>query len=135
MHPARSTRQAELHRSQLRRKAQVIRRPEGRPAVVGAEGAAQAAKQRRVEHSGQPAGKSDGLSVLSGRELEVSELVAEGCTNRQIARMLFLSEKTVETYLARVFVKLGVSTRAGVAGAVARAQFSDSSLSGDGSPV
>lgn len=68
-----------------------------------------------------------GLSPLSSRELEISELVADGCTNRQIARALFLSEKTVETHLAHAFVKLGVSSRAGLAGVVARAQRSGGS--------
>jgi DNA-binding NarL/FixJ family response regulator len=51
----------------------------------------------------------------------VTELVAAGRTNRQIAGELFLSEKTVEGYLANVFAKLEVSSRAAVAAVSARA--------------
>ncbi|MGH8895994.1 MAG: response regulator transcription factor [Egibacteraceae bacterium] len=62
---------------------------------------------------------TDRLQMLSDRELQVAELVSTGHTNRQIARSLSLSEKTVETYLRRIFAKLGVSSRAAVASAVA----------------
>ncbi|HZM81207.1 MAG TPA: AAA family ATPase [Candidatus Limnocylindrales bacterium] len=60
------------------------------------------------------------FATLSGRELQIAELVSRGHTNRQIARMLSLSHKTVETYLARIFTKLGVSSRAAVATLVGR---------------
>jgi DNA-binding NarL/FixJ family response regulator len=50
----------------------------------------------------------------------VAELVAAGRTNREIAAELFLSKRTVDTHLAHVFEKLGVSSRAAVAAAVAR---------------
>lgn len=62
-----------------------------------------------------------GLSALSARELQIAELVSDGSTNRQIARALALSEKTVETYLSRTFVKLGVPSRAAVARIVVEA--------------
>ncbi|WP_269466111.1 response regulator transcription factor [Lentzea guizhouensis] len=45
----------------------------------------------------------------------MAELVAAGLTNREIAAKLFLSVKTVEAHLARVFTKLGVKSRVGVA--------------------
>jgi DNA-binding NarL/FixJ family response regulator len=61
------------------------------------------------------------LERLSGREREVAELVALGRTNREIAAELFLSEKTVEGHLTNVFAKLGVTSRAAVAGVVGRA--------------
>jgi DNA-binding NarL/FixJ family response regulator len=48
---------------------------------------------------------------LSRREEEISRLVAEGFSNRQISDRLKLSEHTVKNYLFRVFEKLGVSTR------------------------
>ncbi|GLW89373.1 LuxR C-terminal-related transcriptional regulator [Actinokineospora globicatena] len=55
------------------------------------------------------------VEALSGRELEIAELVASGLTNREVATQLFLSRKTVEGHLARVFTKLGVKSRMGVA--------------------
>ena len=50
----------------------------------------------------------------SQREREIAELVARGRTNQQIAEVLFLSPKTVEAHLSRIFVKLGVRSRAAV---------------------
>jgi DNA-binding CsgD family transcriptional regulator len=52
--------------------------------------------------------------VLSPRESEVARLVALGRTNREIAEVLFLSRRTVDTHVARVLQKLGVRTRADV---------------------
>ncbi|GAA3213227.1 response regulator transcription factor [Nonomuraea helvata] len=52
-----------------------------------------------------------GVPVLSAREREVLELVAEGLTNAEIGRRLYIGEATVKTYLLRVFGKLGVSDR------------------------
>jgi DNA-binding NarL/FixJ family response regulator len=62
----------------------------------------------------------EGLDSLSGREREVAELVAGGRTNKEIAGELFLSEKTVESHMTRLFGKLGVRSRAEVAEAVGR---------------
>jgi DNA-binding NarL/FixJ family response regulator len=50
---------------------------------------------------------------LSGREIEVLRLVAEGLTNAQVAARLFLSPKTVGSHLGSIFGKLGVTSRAG----------------------
>ncbi|WP_270028155.1 LuxR family transcriptional regulator, partial [Solirubrobacter phytolaccae] len=58
---------------------------------------------------------TDGLAALSGREREIADLVALGRTNKEIAAELFLSEKTIENHMTRVFTKLGVSRRAEVA--------------------
>jgi two-component system nitrate/nitrite response regulator NarL len=52
-----------------------------------------------------------GLQLLAKREVEVVRLVAEGLTNRDIARELGLSEHTIKNYLFRIFDKLGVSSR------------------------
>jgi DNA-binding NarL/FixJ family response regulator len=49
--------------------------------------------------------------ALSARELEVLKLVAEGLSNGEIGRALFISEATVKTHLLRTFGKLGVSDR------------------------
>ncbi len=53
---------------------------------------------------------------LTGREREGAVLVARGLTNRQIARELAVSERTVEALLSRVRGKLGLATRAQIAG-------------------
>jgi DNA-binding CsgD family transcriptional regulator len=63
---------------------------------------------------------ASGDAGLTGRELEVARLVMTGKTNREIAAELFLSEKTVETHLSHAFAKLGVSSRAALAGVLAR---------------
>jgi DNA-binding CsgD family transcriptional regulator len=49
--------------------------------------------------------------ALTGREREVAELAAEGVRSREIADRLFLSPRTVENHLQRVYAKLGVSGR------------------------
>jgi DNA-binding NarL/FixJ family response regulator len=53
-----------------------------------------------------------GLGVLTKREREVLELLAEGATNRQIAERLFLSPKTAEHHVRSVLAKLDLSNRA-----------------------
>ncbi|MDL4822121.1 helix-turn-helix transcriptional regulator [Actinomadura opuntiae] len=66
------------------------------------------------------AGKGDLPFGLSPREHEIALLVAEGLGNQQIAERLYLSVRTVETHLSRVFAKIGVSSRVGVATAMNR---------------
>jgi DNA-binding NarL/FixJ family response regulator len=61
-----------------------------------------------------------GLSALSAREHEVAREVAEGKTNREIAATLFLSEKTIESHLSRIYSKLDVHSRAALTAIVAR---------------
>jgi Response regulator containing a CheY-like receiver domain and an HTH DNA-binding domain len=48
---------------------------------------------------------------LSKRETEVMELIADGCSNGEIAQRLFLSEKTVKNHVNRIYAKLGVDSR------------------------
>jgi DNA-binding NarL/FixJ family response regulator len=48
---------------------------------------------------------------LTEREQEIARLVAEGGTNREIAKVLFLSPKTVERHVSNVFKKVGVRNR------------------------
>jgi DNA-binding NarL/FixJ family response regulator len=74
---------------------------------------------RRVHRRSRP-GSQDGSGVesLTGRELEVAELVVDRRTNPEIAAELFLSVKTVETHMRNIFRKLDVSSRVEVARAV-----------------
>ncbi|MQA74715.1 MAG: AAA family ATPase [Solirubrobacterales bacterium] len=60
------------------------------------------------------AGAALGVAALSEREREISELAAAAKTNREIAATLYISEKTVEKHLSKVFTKLEVGGRAGI---------------------
>jgi len=59
----------------------------------------------------QPIKSANGTHLLTKREDELVKLVAEGLTNREIARQLNLTEHTVRNYLFRIFNKLGTSNR------------------------
>lgn len=69
-------------------------------------------RSRRGDTEGSPA------DSLTGREVEIAELVVAGRTNREIAETLFLSRKTVESHLRNVFRKLVVSSRTEVGSAL-----------------
>jgi len=56
-----------------------------------------------------------GASGLTSREREVAQLAAERLTSQEIAERLFISRRTVETHLARVYAKLGVASRSELA--------------------
>ena len=49
--------------------------------------------------------------TLTGREIEVLELVAQGNTSRQIAELLFISASTVSTHIGNILDKLGLHSR------------------------
>ena len=75
---------------------------------------------RRVRSS-----RGMGPGGLSPREAEIATLVAAGKRNRDVAAALFLSEKTVESHLARIYDKLGVHSRAALATIIAAGLPSD----------
>lgn len=56
--------------------------------------------------------RSPAREPLSQRELEVLTLISQGCSNRETATKLFISEATVKTHLLHVYAKLGVRDRA-----------------------
>lgn len=65
---------------------------------------------RRLGAPGRPAPR--GVGSLTRRENEVLRLVAEGASNPEIARRLYLSKRTVEHHVGNILAKLGVASRA-----------------------
>jgi predicted ATPase/DNA-binding CsgD family transcriptional regulator len=57
----------------------------------------------------------DGSSPLTRREQEVAELVAAGSTNKEIASALVIAQRTAETHVEHILVKLGFTSRAQIA--------------------
>jgi DNA-binding NarL/FixJ family response regulator len=72
---------------------------------------------RILEHIGRAGATAPPVAPpfaqLTSRERDVLELVARGKSNLQIARALYLSERTVRNYVSMLFAKLGVPDRAG----------------------
>jgi two-component system nitrate/nitrite response regulator NarL len=62
----------------------------------------------RVERAG---GEADDLSSLSKREIEVAQHVGNGASNKEIARSLHITERTVKAHLSAIFQKVGVRDR------------------------
>ncbi|MER7466023.1 LuxR C-terminal-related transcriptional regulator [Streptomyces sp. NPDC097981] len=58
---------------------------------------------------------ANGWEALTPAELKVALLVAQGCSNPEIARALFLSARTVQTHVSHILAKLQVRSRAAVA--------------------
>jgi non-specific serine/threonine protein kinase len=57
-----------------------------------------------------PGTQQEGLP-LTRREYEITELIAGGLTNRQIAKRLFIAQRTVDTHVGHILAKLGCSNR------------------------
>ncbi|MET7518596.1 response regulator transcription factor [Streptomyces sp. NPDC005480] len=81
-----------------------------RAAAAGRTVLSPAVASRLVTAVRTPAAPAD--EPLSAREREVLALVAKGTSNKEIARVLFISEATVKTHLTHVYGKLGVKDRA-----------------------
>jgi DNA-binding CsgD family transcriptional regulator len=52
------------------------------------------------------------LDQLTAQELQVAQFVATGQTNKEVAAQLFLSPRTIDYHLRKIFAKLGISSRA-----------------------
>ncbi len=86
-----------------------------RTAAAGQSALAPAVALRLMDRMRTPA------EALTKRELEVLQLVADGLSNLQISKRLFLSQATVKSHLVHVYAKLGVDSRtAAVAAAATR---------------
>ncbi len=72
----------------------------------------------RLGFRGRRGRPQSGWAALTDTEARVAELVGHGYSNPDIAAQLFLSRRTVQTHVARIFTKLSVSTRVALAVAV-----------------
>jgi DNA-binding NarL/FixJ family response regulator len=59
---------------------------------------------------------------LTAQEMQIAGLVAEGFSNKEIGRRLYVSHRTISSHLYRMFPKLGVTSRAQLAGAASEQQ-------------
>ncbi|NJC70341.1 AAA family ATPase [Planosporangium thailandense] len=66
------------------------------------------------------AAEGAGETVLTPREREVAALIAEGLTNAELARRLYISKKTAAVHVSNILAKLGLSSRTQVAGWLAK---------------
>ena len=73
--------------------------------AAGRRTLAPAAADALAERMSRPA------EALSAREIEILRALETGAGNRELAKMLFISEATVKTHLVHIFQKLGVGTR------------------------
>jgi DNA-binding CsgD family transcriptional regulator len=83
-------------------------------------GAARWAEKAAADLSRLPGRRPSSRDELSTREREIAGLVAEGLANKEIAARLFLSRRTVEANLSKVYAKLGVRSRTELAGLLNR---------------
>ncbi len=67
-----------------------------------------------VEYVQRVGGESSSLQRLTARQREILQLIAEGCTTQEIARMLHISVKTVETHRAQLMERLDIHDVAGL---------------------
>ncbi|WP_411144292.1 LuxR C-terminal-related transcriptional regulator [Streptomyces sp. x-80] len=96
--------------------AAVFERAEARPWLDGARAA-----MHRFAHVEDAAGGGDATPAVPWRSLtpaedRVARMAGDGATNREIAARLFLSAKTIESTLTRVYRKLGIRSRAELVG-------------------
>ena len=80
-------------------------------AVCGASRLAARARAELAAAAGRPARREPADQLLTPSELRVARLAVAGSSNREIAREVFVSVKTVETHLSHVYTKLGLSGR------------------------
>jgi DNA-binding CsgD family transcriptional regulator len=83
-----------------------------RDVFVGLAAAPDVARVDALRRAGRP----EPAHGLTARQIEVLRLVASGCSNREIAEQLVISEHTVARHVQNIFAKLGVSSRAAAAG-------------------
>ncbi|MDH6144459.1 DNA-binding CsgD family transcriptional regulator [Kitasatospora sp. GP30] len=86
-------------------------------AAMGMEAFAERARRELVATGETVRKRSLGAPVLTPQEAQIARLAATGHPNAEIGAQLFLSPRTVEWHLRKVFAKLGISSRREIAGA------------------
>ncbi|MFJ1866001.1 response regulator [Streptomyces sp. NPDC088097] len=84
-----------------------------RTAAAGQSALAPAVALRLMDRMRTPS------EALTKRELEVLQLVADGLSNQQVSKRLFLSQATVKSHLVHIYAKLGVDSRTSAVAAAA----------------
>ncbi|MFE2429068.1 AAA family ATPase [Streptomyces sp. NPDC059373] len=113
-------------RTALQDAARIFKRAKALPwlQLVGSAPAGAPAPVAPAEASAAAEGQDDqgipDFSTLAAMERQVAALVLEGATNREIAATLFISVKTVEATLTRVYRKLGIRSRVDIVRLAAR---------------
>ncbi|MET8351518.1 MULTISPECIES: LuxR C-terminal-related transcriptional regulator [unclassified Micromonospora] len=100
---------AEVELAETRRIAELVDSPPLRRAVAGEQSRAAGAAGRL------PDAVPGGELTLTRREWDIARLVAAGASNAEAADQVYVTVKTVEAHLTRIFRKTGVSSRAGLA--------------------
>jgi DNA-binding CsgD family transcriptional regulator len=101
----RRTRRRADARGQLRAAADAFERLGARPWAERAH--------RELRATGEVARKRDPstLGDLTPQELQIARFVADGATNKEVAAQLFLSKRTIDYHLRKIFTKLDITSR------------------------
>ncbi len=84
--------------------------------TIGADAFAERVRRELLATGEKVRSRSDDLrDELTPHEEQIARLARDGLTNPEIGAQLFLSPRTVEWHLRKVFVKLGINSRKGVA--------------------
>jgi DNA-binding CsgD family transcriptional regulator len=106
-----------LRAGRRREGREVLERAYDGARACGARGLTQAAYDELLVAGSRPRRLTfTGVESLTASERRVAQMAAEGMSNRDIAQALFVTPKTVENQLGRVYVKLGVSSRRALSG-------------------
>jgi DNA-binding CsgD family transcriptional regulator len=116
-HLRRNRRRADA-REQLRSAVETFERLEARPWAARA--------RAELRATGETVRRSAGVEGLTPQEIRIAYLVARGGSNREVAEQMFLSPRTVGYHLARVYEKLGVSSRTRLANLLQEGELNDS---------
>jgi DNA-binding CsgD family transcriptional regulator len=112
-----------------------LRIAHGMLADMGAEAFAERAR-RELQATGETVRKRsvETLDELTPQEVQVARLAADGQTNSEIGAQLFLSPRTVEWHLTKMFGKLGISSRKELRSALSDVEQPSSTSSSDSRP-